>query len=1137
MRESFDTGSQRGEEFSLDDRYTVTNGGIWLSGIQAIARLALDQSRIDHRSGIKSAGYISGYRGSPLGGLDRELARIAVLYKDRHIEFQPGINEDLAATAVWGTQQVNLFPRARYQGVYGLWYGKAPGLDRSSDAVRHANMAGTSPYGGVLAIVGDDPRCKSSTLPSNSFGSLSELGLPTLDPADVSDVLEFGLYGWALSRFSGLWTGMIAQTAVMDSTATFNVDLDRFEWHIPIMDVDPHIRLNDSPHAQEARFSEKIALANSFILENPIDKTYGCETDPELVVVSSGVGFNNTQEALALLGFDNQGLVRARIRLVKLGLVWPMADTRLQWLLGGAKKVIVVENKRPFIEDQIRASVCGGGEFRIFGKHTPNGETLFSNIGELSVGDIVSGLNRVLNSIGFESTSSAYLERMRTFAPSTLSENESTNIGRLPLFCPGCPHAVSTKIPDGSRAMAGIGCHYMVQWMDRNTHTFTHMGGEGANWIGQQPFTDESHVFVNLGDGTYFHSGLLAIRAAIAAGVNVTYKLLFNDAVAMTGGQPVEGNLTVPDIVNQVRAEGAAAVQVVAEDTSKYVNVDFEVSPRIKLDKVQRELREVEGCTVLIYDQVCTNELRRKRKRGLAPTSQKHIFINQDVCEGCGDCSVKSGCSAIEPLDTEFGVKRKIDLTRCNQDLSCLDGYCPALVEVHGDIRKPDREKPVWVALPDVDVPLSANLLIAGVGGTGVVTASQILAVAAHLEGKNVSTLDMTGLAQKGGAVISHVRIHPNEVHRTGIPEKQADVLIAADVVTAATQNTRDFTAPDRTVGVINSDVQPTAEFVLNFRGAKSADPLLSMLRKSLKTSETIDADERSLKLTGSSMGANIFLIGFAWQKGLIPLSAQSIEHAIRLNKAGSQDNMTVFRAGRQAFLGMSKLHQFARPASTNPFDGKPMSEFLSDRLDFLEQYGEPERARELLHYHEILLEAENRVNPESDRLTRIATSNHFRFLSPKDEYEVARLLTSDRFSQTLNSVFERGYSVKHAFAPTWLPLKDKGKKIKLGSWVRPLLAALRSLKWLRGSAIDPFKWSSERKLERELIDRYRTDFMRIAEQLNASNFAIALKIHELYAGVCGYGHVREGKWETARPQIDELLNTHFSLQEQKQAA
>ena len=777
-------------------RYRKEPGIAYLTGIQALARLPLDQRRLDDCADLDSAGFISGYRGSPLGGLDQELWRLSDALKAHRVVFQPGVNEDLAATAVWGSQQVGLFPGARREGVYGLWYGKAPGLDRSSDAVRHANAAGTSPRGGVLLVVGDDHACKSSTLPSASEFALRDLGVPVLAPADVQDVLDFGLAGWAMSRYAGCWTGLIALTDIMDSALTVDIDLDRHRFENPPHEEPfPHIRLQDSPADQESRLETKLRLARMFASANSIDRIVTTVPSPRLVLVTGGKTYADVREALARLGLQSEAqLVRAGVRLVKLGMTWPLDTALVDEFCRGARRLMVIEEKRPFIEDQLRTILFGrpvellgkayGGQpanlddardglsgFRgtnVFGwtlrparavAGSTGGTRLLPAAGQLDVADIARAIADALPGV----TDHGYLGEVTAAAGTLPADAKHSKHMRKPMYCAGCPHNTSTRVPEGSRAAAGIGCHYMAQWMDRNTGTVTHMGAEGVNWIGQAPFTDESHIFANIGDGTYFHSGILAIRAAVAAGVNITYKVLANDAVAMTGGQPVDGSLTVEDIVAQVRAEGVAAVRVVSDDPRRHRRAGFRVAPRDALDTVQRELKEIPGCTVLVYEQTCAAELRRRRRRGLAADPDIRVVINDAVCEGCGDCSTQSNCVAVEPLDTEFGVKRAINQTACNKDLSCIDGFCPALVTLAGARPRvtagPNDARPL-VPLPPGSGS-AANILIAGVGGTGIVTVSQVLGTAAHLDGSHVSTLDMTGLAQKGGAVVSHVRISP----------------------------------------------------------------------------------------------------------------------------------------------------------------------------------------------------------------------------------------------------------------------------------------------------------------------------------------------------------------------------------------
>ncbi|MCZ6890009.1 MAG: indolepyruvate ferredoxin oxidoreductase family protein, partial [Gammaproteobacteria bacterium] len=650
------------ENFSLDTRYRNSGGVVFLSGIQALVRLPMDQRRLDETNGLNTAGLISGYRGSPLGGLDKELwTRRADL--DAHgIVFQPAVNEDLAATAVWGSQQVGLFQGAKYDGVFGMWYGKAPGLDRSCDAIRHANMAGSAENGGVLLVVGDDHGAKSSSMPNSSEFALMDMGIPVLNPADVQDVLDFGLFGWALSRYAGTWVSLIALADTMDSATTAEVGIDRHQFKVPTTRRDVHLRLDDAPLDQEARHVErKLALVRDFARVNGINRVVSDPARPLVTVVTTGKAYLDVRQAFSELGLmTEQDLSRAGVRLVKLGMTWPLDTSEINAFASQSERIVVVEEKRGFVEDQLKSILYGSGP-AIVGKRDERGATLFPASGELSVAMIARVLNRYVPNV----PSRTYLERLDTHATAIAPITDMSKTSRQPFYCAGCPHNVSTRVPDGSRVNAGIGCHYMALWMDRNTHTVTQMGGEGANWIGQAPFTDERHIFVNLGDGTYFHSGLLAIRAAVAAGVNVTYKILFNDAVAMTGGQPVDGALTVQDVAAQVEAEGVATIRVVSDDPSRHARAGFTAIHRDELDRVQRDLREIEGCSVLIYDQTCATELRRKRKRGLAEDPNVSVVINDAVCEGCGDCSVQSSCVAVEPQETEFGMKRTINQTSC----------------------------------------------------------------------------------------------------------------------------------------------------------------------------------------------------------------------------------------------------------------------------------------------------------------------------------------------------------------------------------------------------------------------------------------------------------------------------------------
>ncbi len=1153
----------------MQARYRKEPGIAYLTGIQAIARLPLDQRRLDERADLDTAGFISGYRGSPLGGLDQELWRLSDELKAHRVVFQPGVNEDLAATAVWGSQQVGLFPGARREGVYGLWYGKAPGLDRSSDAVRHANAAGTSPRGGVLLVVGDDHACKSSTLPSASEFALRDLGIPVLAPADVQDVLDFGLAGWAMSRYAGCWTGLVALTDIMDSALTVDIDLNRHRFVSPPHEEPfPHIRLQDSPADQEARLETKMHLARRFASANALDRIVTTIRSPRLVLVTAGKTYADVREALARLGLQSEAqLVRAGVRLVKLGMTWPLDTALVDDFCQGARRVMVIEEKRPFIEDQLRAILFGrpveligkanGGQpanpddarvgvsgFRrtnVFGRTlrparpvagSTGGTRLLPAAGQLDVADIARAIADALPAV----TDHGYLGEVAAAARTLPGNAKYSKHVRKPMYCAGCPHNTSTRVPEGSRAAAGIGCHYMAQWMDRNTGTATHMGAEGVNWIGQAPFTDEPHIFANIGDGTYFHSGILAIRAAVAAGVNITYKVLANDAVAMTGGQPVDGPLTVEDIVAQVRAEGVAAVRVVSDKPKQYRKAGFRVATRDALDAVQRELKATPGCTVLVYEQTCAAELRRRRRRGLAADPDIRVVINDAVCEGCGDCSTQSSCVAVEPLDTEFGVKRTINQTACNKDLSCMDGFCPALVTVAG-------AKPRTTAEPNGAEPLvplppgsrnAANILIAGVGGTGIVTVSQVIGTAAHLDGSQVSTLDMTGLAQKGGAVVSHVRISPAGAQPhppTRIPTACADVLIAADVVTAAGTDVLSLASANRTGVILNTHLVPTAEFVLRQRQGFDFDQLQSRVQGQAKRLATVDANAATETLFGSSAYANIFLLGYAFQMGGIPVSMESLQRAIALNGVAVEQNLLAFRHGRAAAheIETSPAELVTRRPTRNHAMQPRRSSNLDDRIArrraFLTEYQDAALSRRYEKLVKRIHDLETRVKPGSHALTEAVADSYFKLLSAKDEYEVARLFTrpstaGDRdFASRLARQFEPGFRTTFYFAPPILARKranGRPGKIAVGGWIMPFLRLLAKMRRCRGTVFDPFRYSGERRLDRTLLNRFEADIETITTRLDSANFEAALAMARLPTAIRGFGPVKQAAAESA---------------------
>ena len=1136
-------------------RYGTESGSAFLTGIQALARLPLDQRRLDARHGLDSAGFVSGYRGSPVGGLDRELWRNSALLEEHQVVFQPGINEDLAATAVWGSQQVGLFPGARHEGVFGMWYGKAPGLDRSSDAVRHANAAGTSPRGGVLMAVGDDHGCKSSTLPSASEFALRDLAVPVLAPADVQDVVDFGLAGWALSRYAGCWVGMIALTDVMDSALSVNIDLDRHRFVLPAHEDAPHIRLNDSPVEQEARLETKLRLARAFAAANPIDRVVASPSRARLVVVTAGKAYADVREALEKLDLrSDEDVAGAGVRLVKLGMTWPLDAARMEEFCEDCDRVLVVEEKRPFVEEQLKA-ILFGRSIEVLGKRAPSllgrcdaTEVApgFRSSGELDVATIAAVLATILKRV----RDTGYLGEVAMVSGGLPVDAQNAKQARKPLYCAGCPHNTSTRVPEGSRAAAGIGCHYMAQWMDRSTATVTHMGAEGVNWIGQAPFTDESHIFVNLGDGTYFHSGILAIRAAVAAGVNVTYKVLVNDAVAMTGGQPVEGRLTVADIVAQVRAEGVSEVRVVSDDPGRHGRSGYTAVSRRRLDAVQRELRRVVGCSVLIYDQTCAAELRRRRKRGQAVDPDVRVVINDAVCEGCGDCSVQSNCVAVEPLDTELGLKRTINQSACNKDLSCLDGFCPALVTISG--AKPKAAFPTDAGVvaqlpaPTIDTR-SANILIAGVGGTGIVTASQLLGTAAHLDGRFVSTLDMTGLAQKGGAVLSHIRISPvAESHPpTRIPAVSADLLIGADAVTAASRDVLALVSSHRTTVILNTHLAPTSEFVLKQRHDIDFGNLANRLRQRAMHLESVDADTACRALFASTATANVFLLGYAYQTGGIPVSLAALERAIALNGVAVADNLAAFHRGRAAAHaarsapGTNGAEHFPEvPVSVpsevmQPRRSANTAERIAARRAFLVGYQDESLAQRYESLLEQVRMAAQRVSPDSDELLAAVAESYFKLLAVKDEYEVARLFSrrpagvETDFAGKLGRQFEPGFKTTFHLAPPLLARRDvngRPKKIAVGGWIAPVLAVLARLRVLRGGVLDPFRYTAERRADRELRRSFETDVDTIVSRLDVANYDTCVSLARLPAGVKGFGPVKEAAAKRAFAERNRYL-------------
>jgi indolepyruvate ferredoxin oxidoreductase len=1120
---------------TLDDKYVLEEGRVFITGVQALLRILLDQSRLDHRAGLKTAGFVSGYRGSPLGGLDQQAQRAAKLLKEREILFKEGINEDLGATAVWGTQQANLFPGALFDGVFGMWYGKAPGVDRTGDAFRHANFAGTWPKGGVLAVAGDDHACKSSTLPSQSEYAFADFEMPVLAPADVQEVLDYGLLGYALSRFSGLWVGLIALADTMDSGATIDVGPARHAFVIPEhFQLPPGglgIRLKDQPMEKEQRLRlYKIPAALAFARANHIDRTVLASSRKRLGIAAHGQAWADVLEALSAMGISLQEAADLGLSLYKVGMPWPLEPTGLRAFASGLDTLMVVEHKRPLLESQARSALYelpAHAQPRIIGKTDEHGHPLLSELGALSVAEVALAIADRLPPGPHMERVYAYLNRVSaaSVAAVTLASDQS----RKPYFCSGCPHNTSTRLPEGSRALAGIGCHYMASFFDPSTDLTSHMGGEGLSWAGASPFTSEKHVFVNLGDGTYNHSGSLAIRGSIAMGAHITYKILFNDAVAMTGGQKAESGFTVPQITRQLAAEGVAKTVVVADDVSRYANVTdlapgVVVRPRRDLIEVQKDLRDTPGVTVLIYDQVCATEKRRRRKRGLMDQAAQRVFINPLVCEGCGDCSRTSHCVSVEPLETEFGRKRKIDQSTCNQDYSCVDGFCPSFVTIEGGELTKHDAAPALTAestpLPEME-PLAGvkNILLTGVGGTGVTTAASILGMAAHIDGLKASVVDMTGLAQKGGAVFSHVRLGEAEEPevRGRVPAASTHVLIACDALVAASPEALALYAKDRTVALANEDLQITADFITHRDIRFEEEPLGRKLASACKSYDACPAAELAETRLGDTVFANMIMLGFAWQKGLIPVSSRALYRAINLNGVAAEANLQAFEIGRIAAHDPASGKLQGEPVATPEIE--PLDALIARRAAELEAYQDKGYARRYLDRVAAVRVAEARLGGEA--LTRAAAVNLYRLMAYKDEYEVARLYADGRFAKELGHTFSGG-KLKVWLAPPVLAPKDasgKPRKMAFGGWmIRYGFPVLARLKGLRGTALDLFGASEERRMERALISQYEQDLEHLAGELTPARLPLAVEIASAPSEIRGFGHVKAASAEAAKP-------------------
>jgi indolepyruvate ferredoxin oxidoreductase len=1145
-------------DYTLEHKYTRTQGRIYLSGVQALVRLPLMQQMRDRAAGINTAGFISGYRGSPLGGFDLELWKAKKHLKGANIEFTPGLNEDLGATMVWGTQQTNLFPGAKYDGVFAMWYGKGPGVDRCGDVFKHGNAAGTSKHGGVLALAADDHACRSSTLPHGSELEFVSAMMPILNPAGVQDILDMGLLGWAMSRFTGRWVGFKTIAETVESSASVNVNPHQLDIVLPEdFELPPgglNIRWPDPPLDQEMRLHQyAVKAACAFARANRIDRVVIDSPRARLGIVTTGKSYLDVLQALEYLGIDGKAAADIGIRVYKVGMTWPLEPVGIREFAHGLEDIIVVEEKRSFLESQMKEHMYNWAHATrpsIVGKYDEGEEWILPSTNELTPARIARVIAKRLARFY---TSEAIQGRLKWIAE---KERElalpRAQFPRAAHYCPGCPHNTSTAVPEGSRALGGIGCHYMVTWMDRRTDTFTQMGGEGVTWCGQAPFTETAHVFQNLGDGTYFHSGSLAIRQAIAAKVNITYKILYNDAVAMTGGQPVDGTLTVPDIAHQVRSEGVDTIIVMSDDIEKWSRPEFfpdgvEFIHRDELDAVQKRLRDVKGVSVLIYDQTCATEKRRRRKRGKMEDPKKRVFINSLVCEGCGDCGEKSFCVSVLPKDTEYGRKREIDQSNCNKDYSCVKGFCPSFVTIHGGgLKKRKGSGQVdFSTLPaprfTSDLTQPWNILVTGIGGTGVVTIGALIGMAAHLEGKGSTVLDQTGLAQKGGAVTCHLRIaqSPGEIHAVRIAAGEADLVLGCDMVVVNDYWSLSKIRAGRSHVVLNSYEAMPGTFTTRPDMQFPAQQIVAAVKTALngEAPEIVDATDLATKLLGDSIASNLFMLGYAWQKGWVPLSLEALMRAIELNAAAVEMNKTAFNWGRLAAHDIARVRtaaggaQSADAAAIMPLDDSRLSMTLDQRIArrvaFLTDYQNATYAQKYKTLVDKVRNAEQAQVPGSSALTEAVARYAFKLMAYKDEYEVARLYTSGDFEKRVRETFDGDYKIHFHLAPPLLAHRDaegKLRKSEYGPWVFGAFRLLAKLRGLRGGAFDIFGYTAERKHERALIGEYFATVDELLAKLDRDNLALAVEIATLPEQIRGYGHVKDKHLAKVEPRRAQLL-------------
>jgi indolepyruvate ferredoxin oxidoreductase len=1144
-----------------------------MTGTQALIRLPMMQRERDLKAGLDTAGYITGYRGSPVTSIDMTAVKTRQHLDAHHVKFHPGMNEDLAATAVWGTQQTNLFQDAKYDGVFSMWYGKGPGVDRCGDVFKHGNNAGSAQFGGVLVLAGDDHAAKSSSTAHQSDHILNACGIPVLYPSSVQEYIDYGLHAWAMSRYTGLWVSMKCVTDIIESGAVVDFDPDRVQIVTPTdFELPPgglNIRWPDAILDQEVRMNNyKWYAALAYARANKLNRIIWDSPTPKIGIITAGKSYLDTRQALADLGIDEQAARAIGLRLYKVGMTWPLEADGVHEFARGLDEILVVEEKRQILEYALKEELYNlpdGQRPRVVGKFDDTGE--WSNRGKSGHGDWLLPATYELNPAQIARAIAsrishycaghpveqrvkeriAFLEA-KELVLKAVPAKPNPETDRTPYFCSGCPHNSSTKVPEGSRALAGIGCHYMVLWMDRETSTFTHMGAEGVTWVGQAPFTSEKHVFTNLGDGTYYHSGILAIRAAVAAKVNITYKILYNDAVAMTGGQIHDGPLDPAMISRQIAAEGVTPIIVVTDEPDKYP-ADYAWAPgvtvrhRSELMDVQRELRDMPGVSAMIYDQTCASEKRRRRKKGEYPDPARRAVINEAVCEGCGDCSVQSNCLSVEPLETELGRKRQLNQSSCNKDFSCTTGFCPSFVTVEGGaLKKPTKAatgEAAPPALPEPRIPSTEQpfgILITGIGGTGVVTVGQILAMAAHVEGKGALVLDMSGLAQKGGPVMSHVRLadRQSDLHSTRVGTGSADLVIGCDQIVASSRDALSRMGEGRTWAAINSTGATTAAFVKNpnwqFPGEGSRGAILQAC--GAQNVDFVDAGQIATALMGDSIATNMFMLGYAFQKGHVPLTEASILKAIELNGVSVGFNQSAFTWGRTAAHDLASVTKLTTPAKVIEFKRtQSLDEVINRRIELLTAYQDANYAA---RYTALVdrVRAEEANLGKGTRLTEAVARYFYKLMAYKDEYEVARLHTDPAFKEKIAGMFEGDIKIKYHLAPPLLARHDKqGHLVKqeFGPWMQKAFGVLAKFKGLRGTAFDPFGYTAERKVERALIGEYRQTVEALLPKLNADNLAQAVAIASIPEDIRGYGHVKERHLKAAKEKEAALLAAYHS--------